>query len=318
MVTIRRVGKNQTDVLIDRNLTDVLKFIACLAVAMSHYSGYVVANGISSSFFYKVLAANGGYIGVAFFFFLSGYGLMKSDMKHHLSFYQYFKRRLLKTYLPAVLVSALWLGVAAFTSFDLLCNQHYFLGVVWRFNDEVLWFVNSILIMYIAFGLYCAIKQYLDKNAWILLFFFAVASYGFLHHFNIGSTMSVPLFFIGVLTAQYGGAIRHCFQNTYVGIAFILIAIISLILFRHDNYLLHGWINYISISVFIWALCRWNIIVSKVPKWLGPFSYDVYLVHNKVHLSILYFIGIDSLGLFLPLTAILSIGVYQLHKHISF
>lgn len=90
-IEIQKTSISQNDIYLDRNVTDALKFIACLMVAMSHYSGYVLANDLSSNIIYKVIAATGGYLGVAIFFFLSGFGLMMSDMKHHLSPQEFIK-----------------------------------------------------------------------------------------------------------------------------------------------------------------------------------------------------------------------------------
>lgn len=149
MLSIQKTSMTQNTITLDRNITDLLKFVACIMVAMSHYSGYALAEGVSSSVIYKVIAATGGYLGVAVFF-LSGYGLMKSDQKRHRNFAEFCKRRLAKAWLPAVVVSAIWLGVAYFVDLDLLCNKHYLLGLLWWFNDEVMWFIRVILIMYVC------------------------------------------------------------------------------------------------------------------------------------------------------------------------
>lgn len=176
------ITKNEDtkNILLERNLTNFIKFIACIMVAMSHYSGYVLTNDISSAVIYKIIAATGGYLGVASFFFLSGYGLMMSDMNDHLRFWRFIRQRLSKTYLPAVLVSAIWLGIAAVSDLDLLCNQDYFMGVIWRFNDEVMWFVRVIIVMYVFFWLYrgCALSL-VDKTLWqfFLLLAFTAAAY---------------------------------------------------------------------------------------------------------------------------------------------
>jgi peptidoglycan/LPS O-acetylase OafA/YrhL len=65
----------------------------------------------TDNLFYKVLSTQGGYLGVAVFFFLSGFGLMESDIKRHLTLFQFLKKRLSKIYLPAVLVTAIWLPI---------------------------------------------------------------------------------------------------------------------------------------------------------------------------------------------------------------
>lgn len=150
MLSILKIGTTQSTIVLDRNITDRLKFVACIMVAMSHYSGYALAEGVSSSVIYKVVAANGGYFGVAIFFFLSGYGLMRSDQKRHRNILEFCKRRLAKTWFPAVIVSTIWLTIAYFVDLDLLCNNHYLLGILWWFNDEVMWFIRVILIMYVC------------------------------------------------------------------------------------------------------------------------------------------------------------------------
>lgn len=306
--------KKLRDIQFDRNLTDLMKFVACLMVAMSRYSGYVLANGISSNIVYKVIAANGGYLGVAVFFFLSGYGLMKSNQKRHLGVADFFKRRLLKTYLPAVLVSALWLGFASLTSMGLLCNKQYFLGVVWLFNDEVMWFVNSILMMYVAFRLYLVASSRMQNHQWIALGIICLITYWLLRFFNIGSTLSVPLFFVGIAVAQYGKAIRQFIQNVWVDVALIFCAMVLLWLFRHDNYLLHGWINYVTMGLILWTMSRWNISLCTIPKWVGACSYDIYLVHYKVHLALLFFFGLDKLWMFALGTTIVTILFYNMRR----
>ena len=151
MLSIQKASTVHSSIVLDRNITDLLKFVACIMVAMSHYSGYVLAEGVSSSVIYKAVAANGGYFGVAIFFFLSGYGLMKSDQKRHRNIQEFCKRRLAKAWLPAVIVSTIWLTIAYFVDLDLLCNSnHYLLGILWWFNDEVMWFIRVILIMYLC------------------------------------------------------------------------------------------------------------------------------------------------------------------------
>ena len=292
-----------------------MKFIACLMVAFGHYSGYVLANDLSRNIIYKGIAATGGYLGVAIFFFLSGYGLMKSDRKHHLGGANFFKRRLLKTYFPAVLVSALWLGFAALTSFDLLCNKQYLLGVVWRFNDEVMWFVNSIIIMYVAFRVYLMVSSRISyRYQQLMLIAICILTYSGLRYFSIGSTLSVPLFFVGVAVAQYGKQIRSIFRIVWIVAALTLVALVLLWFFRHDNYLLHGWGNYVTMGVLLWIFSRWNIVITALPKWVGLCSYDIYLVHHKVLLALAWFMKADSVWIFISSTVIMTFLFYSLRK----
>ncbi len=92
-----------------------IKFGAAILVALHHYSYSIPTSDPTSQYFiYKVLASQGGFIGVAIFFFLSGYGLIESEQGCHLPFRKFVKKRFLKIYLPVVLSTALWLPIVYF------------------------------------------------------------------------------------------------------------------------------------------------------------------------------------------------------------
>lgn len=61
-------------------------------VMLYHYSQYICSNNCSDSIFYKMFSTQGGYLGVAIFFFLSGYGLIESEQKCYLGLLQFFKK----------------------------------------------------------------------------------------------------------------------------------------------------------------------------------------------------------------------------------
>lgn len=83
-------------------------------VMLHHYSQYVISHEISHAIPYQLLSTQGGYLGVAIFFFLSGYGLMESESKSHLNLKTFFKRRFLKIYLPVLLISFIWMLASPF------------------------------------------------------------------------------------------------------------------------------------------------------------------------------------------------------------
>jgi len=97
--------------LIPRGASDLLKVVAALLVMFSHYCNIKASTGVALNPIEWLIRSQGGNIGVAIFFFLSGYGLMMSEMKSHLSLGQYFRRRFLKVYLPVILVTAIWLPI---------------------------------------------------------------------------------------------------------------------------------------------------------------------------------------------------------------
>lgn len=101
---------------IDRGFSDLLKIIAALLVMFAHYCNVKGAMGYSLNLFEIAIRSQGGNVGVAVFFFLSGYGLMMSELRSHLSFKQFLKKRFLKIYLPVLLITAIWLPIAYSTT----------------------------------------------------------------------------------------------------------------------------------------------------------------------------------------------------------
>ena len=150
-------------VVLHRGFTDVLKLLAAIMLAMAHYSSHAldyVENPI-----FRFIVMFGSCIGVNVFFFLSGYGLMMSEQKRHLGFLDFVKRRLMKVYLPVVIVSAVW-GVVRWPDGGGVEHLPAYAYMVFiGFGDGILWFVRVIAVMYLLFygsttcALYMAISS---------------------------------------------------------------------------------------------------------------------------------------------------------------
>ena len=103
--------KEETPIYLTKRTCDLIKFLSALLVLSAHLGSTAIGMGASHWIWY-LLATQNGYIGVAVFFFLSGFGLMQSELRVHLSFKDFLKRRVLKVYLPVLLVTALWLPMS--------------------------------------------------------------------------------------------------------------------------------------------------------------------------------------------------------------
>ena len=238
---------------LNRNFTDFLKLLAALLVAVGHYSGYAVSHG-HGNVVYNVLVATGGYIGVAIFFFLSGYGLMMSGTKRHTPFLSFIKRRLVKLYLPVVLVSAIWGIVRWPEESGIEWIGHYLYWAFWGFGDGILWFVRVIIVEYLLFAAYI----YLNIKPWMretMLWLGTALVYVFVYYY-VGdwAAVSIPMFTLGILLAKYESWFYSIAHGKGVFLWLIAITgIMGLAYYLMGNVYAHTLLNYYVITGVIVA-----------------------------------------------------------------
>lgn len=303
-----QLSRNKT-LQFNRGLTDFIKFLSCLMIALHHFSQIRSVEG-ASNVVYFLFATQGGYLGVAIFFFLSGYGLMKSEQAKHLSVPSFFKKRLMKTYLPAVLVSALWAGynVIGEGKYDISLLK----GILWLFNDEVLWFVRTIIWLYVFFAIYNIIIKY-RLLALSLISIIAV----WWTNLSLVHGGSVFMFFVGVNIAEHGDAWWQLARKRYVwGVC--LIGVIAVCAMFHTNmFVIHLMFDVVFILAFIFFSAFHNIEINNYPHWLSACSYDIYLVHNKALMILRPLYTVLPLLQFLSLTILFTIIFYNLRKFLK-
>lgn len=267
--------------ILSRPLTDVLKISAAMLVAMGHYSGHAshfVINPI-----YQFFAAVGGYVGVAIFFLLSGYGLMMSEQKSHLKFWAFCKRRLSKIYYPVVLVSSIWGLVMWPKDGGLDYIPSYMITALFTFGDGVLWFVQVIAMQYLLFEGYVCMRIRFKRFSLAYLILVTVLAYVIvfvtLHDW---CALSVPMFSIGVLVSDYNKILYKFIHGYGVLLWLVIITVIMAGLYHvYGNLYAHALFNYYVVTAIV-AFCAFWSPSFKIRGWIGDFSYDIYLTHNKL------------------------------------
>lgn len=78
--------------------------------------------------------------------------------------------------------------------------------------------------------------------------------------------------------------------------------------------MIHGWINYLLIALFIISIANFNFRMPIMPKWATDSSLDVYLVHYKTHLLLVSLFSIDLIWMFILGTTASSYLFYKLRK----
>lgn len=271
---------------LSREWCNWLKLVAAVLVAVSHYSTVVVVNNHWSDSHFLRFFCQGGYIGVAIFFFLSGYGLMESDLKRHLGWMDFVKRRLSKVYLPFLMVSFVWIPCY----YLLLSTQPmewrtFLYDIVWGGRDAVVWFIKILFMMYAVFYAFTALWRRNRFWAHVVLvgglgLCMAVSAYTF----GAFSVMSIPLFGIGVYTSLYKRS-----RLMYVPVSYWLIALLGVVgatyfLITHDNIAAHIAVNAVVIIGVVSLVYVLNSITPPLllsSSWLSA-TFVLYIVHMKV------------------------------------
>lgn len=306
------------EVQISREFGNMLKFVSSLLVAFCHYGTYRVIDCHDGGIMYKMAESLGGYLGVALFFLLSGYGLMESDRKRHLDFVPYCKRRLSRVYLPTMLVTLIWVLVAQYLNlFDCSSVGHLLYVILWDYDDGALWFIRIILLLYLSFYLFSYLYRRRRREAHLVFILFVGMIYIYSHLSNgAWSALSVPLFYIGMLLSLNK-------NNPVKGVILPLFDMGAFTcsvsyLFGGRYLLVHAFINYAFILLFLLLL---PIFSEKLPSFrhsamLGNFSFDLYLVHNKIIYVMMKSMNYIPAGLWISVTLLTAYLFFIFRKRI--
>lgn len=301
---------------LDRGLTDLIKFLSCMLIALHHYSQYAIGIETLNNRVYYLLAWQGGYIGVALFFFLSGYGLMKSERANHLSLKDFFTRRICRVYLPVVVVSLLWLPIYSWMESDysygnlLMCAMG---GGKSPFLDTAMWFVRVLLLLYASFFIYSKIRQLSKPLALIIFVISTIAVYYLVHSDYPPKAVSIPFFSLGVLIVEFP-KIGRFFSNVIAILFLALMAAVLIVILINNHLAVHVIINWLVIVLFLFLTSRFRFVVEMAPKWVGDSSYDVYLVHFKVKEVLMTLMPTVHLWVFILVTVICTFCFHRFRK----
>ena len=315
-----------------RDTTNFIKILAATMVMLHHYSQYVLSNGLSSSMIYKLFSTQGGFLGVAIFFFLSGFGLMESEKKEHLGLLNFIKKRVLKVYTPVLLITFIWYFVSAlvlpespFPSYEISIgggNSLKISNILLNFGDGVLWFIKVILVLYAIFYLFTSVRERNRIIASIVLAIFILTT-TFMASIFIASyaAISIPYFALGVGVSLLR---ERPSQMILTSSGILLLVGAASLLLLEKSLFGHSAINVVCIGIFILLFSITNINI-KIPAFFGAISFDLYLVHNKVlatlknhsdNIHILIFISLTIIGtlLFYILRVKLQERKWSIHR----
>ncbi len=307
LVLFTSIRRKENQELFSLELTKELKGLAILAIIFSHV-GYFLS--VDHSFLFPLSIMAG--VGVNLFLFLSGYGLTISSLKENLQISEFYKKRLLRLFVP------FWIILIIFFLLDFFLlhtsySSTYILKTLFGFFpsadlftdiDSPLWFFTPILFYYLVFPLI-----FFKKHTWFTAILIYISSYLVLR-LNLSVTEDVfHLYQLHVLAFPLGVAVASLFSELPVWLTIILNKVKTLNIFGNNlrimgdaTYygvltallILIGYTAYysgvgeslwkeqiisivtMSAIIFLFVLKKFEIKAFSI---FGFYAYEVYLLH---------------------------------------
>lgn len=202
--------------MISKNMSNQWKAIACMMIAVHHY---VHLSGIWKNPLGYIVSAHMGYVFVSVFFFLSGYGLSESEQAKPLSWYAFFRRRLVKVYWPFLITNVLTItlyGAVRLVAVDAKSAFMYTFG--FKLIDPFCWYVVVTLLLYVFFWISYRFRSGGGKIlslGILLIAYMLIACYALKLPGNIYE--SVLAFLLGVSLAQNKLIVKKFFTANWGG-----------------------------------------------------------------------------------------------------
>lgn len=233
-----------------------------------------------------------GFICVAVFFFISGYGLMYGIEHKENYLHGFFKKRILALMMPYWIVTIFdiiyHLIVNGIGQLDLL---NLFLRLI-AINAP--WFITAILFMYLGFWLFFKIALCVKrKNLGLILMTVYVILYviGCIMLNLEGSyTASISAFLLGLYWIKIQGGYLNWINKKYI-LKTIIILVAFMCCFTGRLFLAYKGINNNILHIFLRNVVSVLFIITmltvtqsvrfegKIVSFLGKISYELYLVH---------------------------------------
>ena len=314
---------------LSKDASTCLKGLACLLIVLHHWCSGLSGMGYDN-ILVKLLTQAGGVTGVAIFFFLSSYGLTRSQLVKKDSISLFFTKRLTKVYIPLVLTNVLCLalkysGQSFVQSFLQILN----VGVL---LDLATWFCNVIIVCYVIFYVSNRLKKDWMKILvnWILMLSLAVALVAYFPN--------RPCYVYSLVAFPLGGMVA-ILQDKMNMTKLMMITFLPVVAFFGSMAMFcTGYKTYLFANLCCSAviLCLMLILVElrnnrmslifelvyslkKPASFIGLYSYEIYLLHNKFlmlhsdyHVTVWY--PITFVLIVLPLAVVLFMCDNQLTK----
>lgn len=183
----------------------------------------------------------------------------------------------------------------------------YISNIIWSFGDGVLWFIKVLIPLYVMFYAFSLINLYDGRWAVAFLIMATVLIAASVYHLLAPfECISVPFFTLGIFASR-ARLDRQTFLRLMT-VACLLIMLFSFLLLER-KLALHSILNAICIpAIFIPLFIRSYDI--KIPAFSAMLSFDLYLVHNKVLMTLKDNMDMVGIWTFVGLSFIATVAFF--------
>lgn len=230
-----------------------------------------------------------GYIGfilVAVFFFISGYGLSYGVQYKHNYLKGFFRKRLLPVLVPYWIVNTIDI-VFYLIKGTVFTPMQYVLSYIGVDTITGTWFVTAILVLYLIFWI-----AFKSKKSYVVLGLCLVGYCIICFNLNLHSsfTASIAAFALGVIWNRIDRRMITWIRERYYLKSLIILGTFGIMFFGRlvlsakglnneiVQLVLRNFISVLFIFVLI-AVTQKVQFTGKVLEWLGNISYELYIVH---------------------------------------
>lgn len=304
-----------------RAATQLAKFVAAIVVVLGHQVLFYCKT-LPSTFSSEIPS---GALCVAFFLFMSGYGLMYGQLKRNERLtIKWLQKRMPKLIVPALTAMVFYLVIAASLGKDIVWMDVLKYGFLSHQNLPYGWYVTEIVLLYFIFWLaFRYVRKEYALHAVGVTVLLAM-SIMIIRQSPVWYIQGLPCFLMGLYLAHWEATkLAATSLNADKGIQMkLFMSAMALLLFLLSRFdLVQVWVSvlnkwrYMYVSFFVEKVVFISVMVyllmclPKCDKMLnrGGYFYEIYLVQGGTLLLCREFIQND--WLFLPVGLIVTLMV---------
>lgn len=269
-----------------RGVTQLAKFVAAIVVVLGHQVVFYCKT-LPSTFSAEIPS---GALCVAFFLFMSGYGLMYGQLKRNeRPTLKWLQKRMPKLIVPALTAMVFYLAVAVSLGKDMVWMDVVKYGFLSHQNLPYGWYVTEILLLYFIFWLafrYVREDYALHAVAVIVLLAMGVM---IIRQSPVWYIQGLPCFLMGLYLAHWevskSSAISlHIHEGVQIKLFMSAIVVLFFLLSRFD--LVQTWLpvlnkwRYMYVSFFVEKVVLISVLIylfMRLPKCDKMLNRGVFL-----------------------------------------